>query len=173
MEVTLLVNSEQQHEIEQFFYQEALLLDDHKYVEWLDLFSEDTHYWMPIRQTKTSDELDEEFGKPGDVAYYDDPKGMLEARVRRLETGYAWAEDPPSRTRHCISNVIVTGIDGDEISTTSNFILYRSRLERDVDWWVGRRLDVLRRHNGSFLIAKRTVLLDMTNILSRNLSNFF
>jgi 3-phenylpropionate/cinnamic acid dioxygenase small subunit len=169
----LLVNSEQQHEIEQFFYQEALLLDDHKYVEWLDLFSEDTHYWMPIRQTKTSDELDEEFGKPGDVAYYDDPKAMLEARVRRLETGYAWAEDPPSRTRHCISNVIVTGIEGDEISTTSNFILYRSRLERDVDWWVGRRLDVLRRHEGSFLIAKRTVLLDMTNILSRNLSNFF
>ena len=169
----MLVNSEQQHEIEQFFYQEALLLDEHRYVEWLDLFSEDTHYWMPIRQTKTSDSLDEEFGKPGDVAYYDDPKGMLEARVRRLETGYAWAEDPPSRTRHCISNVIVTEVNGEELSTTSNFILYRSRLERDVDWWVGRRLDVLRRNNGSFLIAKRTVLLDMTNILSRNLSNFF
>jgi len=54
-----------------------------------------------------------------------------------------------------------------------NFILYRSRLERDVDWWVGRRVDVLRRTDDSYQIAKRTIYLDQTNILARNLSNFF
>ena len=70
----MLVNAEQQHEIEQFYYQEAFLLDEHRYSEWVDLFTEDTHYWMPIRQTKNSDEIEDEFGKPGDVAYYDDPK---------------------------------------------------------------------------------------------------
>lgn len=169
----MLVNAEQQHEIEQFYYQEALVLDEHRYLEWVNLFSDDTHYWMPIRQTKTSNDVDEEFGKPGDVAYYDDPKGILESRVRRLETGYAWAEDPPSRTRHLYTNIIVTAIEGDELTVTCNFILYRSRLERDVDWWVGRRVDVLRRNEGSFLIAKRAIYLDQTNILARNLSNFF
>ncbi len=169
----MLVNAEQQHEIEQFYYQEALVLDEHRYLEWVNLFSDDTHYWLPIRQTKTSNDVDEEFGKPGDVAYYDDPKGILESRVRRLETGYAWAEDPPSRTRHLYTNIIVTAIEGDELTVTCNFILYRSRLERDVDWWVGRRVDVLRRNEGSFLIAKRAIYLDQTNILARNLSNFF
>lgn len=169
----MLVNAEQQHEIEQFYYQEALLLDEHRYAEWIDLFTEDTHYWMPIRQTKNSDEIDEEFGKPGDVAYYDDPKPLLEARIRRLETGYAWAEDPPSRTRHLYSNVMVTELNGEELTVLSNFILYRSRLERDVDWWVGRRVDVLRRCDDSYQIAKRTIYLDQTNILARNLSNFF
>lgn len=169
----MLVNAEQQHEIEQFYYQEALLLDEHRYMEWIDLFTEDTHYWMPIRQTKNSDEIDEEFGKPGDVAYYDDPKALLEARIRRLETGYAWAEDPPSRTRHLINNIMVTERNDDEMTVLSNFILYRSRLERDVDWWVGRRVDVLRRTDDSYQIAKRTIYLDQTNILARNLSNFF
>jgi 3-phenylpropionate/cinnamic acid dioxygenase small subunit len=72
-----LVNADQQFEIEQFYYYEARLLDEHNYAEWLDLYSEDTRYWMPIRETRTSDDLDQEFGKPGDVAYYDDEKPML------------------------------------------------------------------------------------------------
>ena len=68
---------------------------------------------------------------------------------------------------------MVSDLNGEELTTLSNFILYRSRLERDVDWWVGRRVDVLRRCDDSFQIARRTIYLDQTNILARNLSNFF
>lgn len=149
------------------------MLDQRRFREWLDLFTEDAHYWMPIRATRSVDQLDQEFTKPGEMAHFDDPKPMLEARVKKLETGYAWAEDPPSRTRHLISNIIITDQSDHEISTTGNFILYRTRLEREVDWWVGCREDVLRREGSDLRIAKRTILLDQTNILSKNLSNFF
>jgi 3-phenylpropionate/cinnamic acid dioxygenase small subunit len=36
-----------QHEIEKFVNIEALILDDRRFEEWLDLFSDDVHYWMP------------------------------------------------------------------------------------------------------------------------------
>src|SRR5690348_1828556 len=63
-----LVSADRQFDIEQFYYHEARLLDEHRYADWLELYSDDTRYWMPIRETRTSDDLDQEFGNPGDVA---------------------------------------------------------------------------------------------------------
>jgi biphenyl 2,3-dioxygenase subunit beta len=91
--------------VEQFYYAEAAALDQRRYEDWLALFTDDVHYWMPVRRTRTSNELDQEFTAPGAVAYFDDTKAMLAGRVRKLQTGYSWAEDPPSRTRHLITNV--------------------------------------------------------------------
>jgi biphenyl 2,3-dioxygenase beta subunit len=161
------------NEVEQFLFQEAEVLDDRRYRDWLEFLADDLHYWMPIRRTRTVDQLDQEFTSPDEMAFFDDDKPMMEMRVRKLETGYSWSEDPPSRTRHLVSNVRVTEENGNELSVRSNFILYRTRLNSEEDMWVGERKDVLRRENGSFKIAKRTVLLDQTVLLSKNLSNFF
>ena len=98
---------------------------------------------------------------------------MLETRVRKLETGYAWAEDPPSRTRHFVTNIRVIGEDGNDLTVESNFHLYRTRLNSEEDSWIGLRRDVLRRVDGSFRIADRKIFIEQTVILSRNLSNFF
>jgi 3-phenylpropionate/cinnamic acid dioxygenase small subunit len=51
--------------------------------------------------------------------------------------------------------------------------LYRTRLKAEETSWIGSRQDLLRRHEGSFLIARRHILLDQTLLLSQNLSNFF
>jgi 3-phenylpropionate/cinnamic acid dioxygenase small subunit len=134
--------------VEQFYYAEAAALDQRRYEDWLALFTDDVHYWMPVRRTRTSNELDQEFTAPGAVAYFDDTKAMLAVRVRKLQTGYSWAEDPPSRTR-------------------------RTRLNSEEDSWIGRREDVLRRDGDSFRIANRKIFLDQTVLLARNLSNFF
>ncbi len=48
---------------------EAALLDDRRFGEWLALFAEDAHYWMPIRRTMTSNALDQEFTAPGAMAF--------------------------------------------------------------------------------------------------------
>jgi biphenyl 2,3-dioxygenase beta subunit len=162
-----------QHEVEQFYYAEAALLDERRFREWLDLFTSDIHYWMPIRRTVMNADLDQEFTKPGAMAFFDDDKAMLEARVRKLATGYSWSEDPASRTRHMIHNVRVLAVDGEELTVESSFHLYRTRLESEEDSWLGRRRDRLRRVEGALRIAARHVFLDQTLILSRNLSNFF
>jgi biphenyl 2,3-dioxygenase beta subunit len=160
-------------EIESFYVDEAALLDQHRYEEWLDLFTDDTHYFMPIRRTVPRRALAREFTKPGEMAYYDDDKTVLASRVRKLATGTAWAEDPPSRTRHLVTNVRVVEDKGEELTCESAFLLYRTRLKSEEDQWIGRREDVLRRVDGGLRIARRHIYLDQTLLLTQNLSNFF
>jgi len=161
------------YEVERFYYDEAALLDAHQYEKWLTLFSDDAHYFMPIRRTRAKRELDQEFTQPGEMAYFSDTKTLLAGRVEKLKSGRSWAEDPPSRTRHLITNVRIVKDNGRTLEVESNFHLYRTRLNSEETSWIGSRRDVLRRVEGSFQIADRKIFLEQTVLLSRNLSNFF
>ena len=162
-----------QYEVEQFLYAEAALLDARQYRAWLALIADDIHYWMPIRRTVTLSDLDLEFTKPGDMAYFDDDRTMLEMRVKKLEAGSAWSEDPPSRSRHFVSNIRILDVAGDDVTVESAFHLLRTRLNSEISGWFGRREDVLRRSDAGFLIARRYIFLDQTLILSTNMSTIF
>ena len=120
-----------QYEVERFYYDEAALLDAHRYEEWLALFSDDAHYFMPIRRTRMQRELNKEFTQPGEMAFFDDDKTLLAGRVAKLKSGRSWAEDPPSRTRHLITNVRVVRDSGRELEVESNFHVYRTRLNSE------------------------------------------
>lgn len=162
-----------QHEIEQFLYAEAALLDEHRYSEWFKLFTDDCRYWMPIRQTRLARQMEEEFTKPGEIGFFDDDKANLGRRVHKLESPYAWGESPRPRTKHMYNNVRVLAIDGDEITVTLSFIFYRAALEADIDWFVGRRTDILRRVGGDLMFYKRSIYLDQTVIEAKNMNQFF
>jgi 3-phenylpropionate/cinnamic acid dioxygenase small subunit len=163
-----------QHEVEQFLYFEARLLDERRFTEWWELFTDDIHYWMPVRYNRQFRELDKETGRPGELAHFEEDKLSLYQRVYRLGTAMAWAEDPPSRTRHLISNVWArpTATES-ELDVQSAFIVYRNRGDYEVDIWAGRRDDVIRRVDGCWQIARREILIDQATILSKNLSVFF
>ena len=88
-----------QHRVEQFLYAEAQLLDDHRFTEWIELFTEDAHYWMPSRNTRTNRERANEIAARGEGAHIDDDMVRLRGRIRRSTSGLAWSEEPPSRTR--------------------------------------------------------------------------
>jgi 3-phenylpropionate/cinnamic acid dioxygenase small subunit len=174
------------HEIEQFLYREARLLDDRRFEAWLDLFTDDVRYWMPVRTSRyprrsraiavlDPDRYDEEeLSKDGELGIFDETKETLGRRVARLDTGMAWAEDPPSRTRHLVSNVEVEPGDTEgEIRVYSNFVVYRTRAETEQDFYVGARRDTLRRVDGAWRIARRTIILDQNVLLAKNVSIFF
>ncbi|HBO3207945.1 aromatic-ring-hydroxylating dioxygenase subunit beta [Pseudomonas aeruginosa] len=169
------VSLELQHAVEQFYFREAQLLDHRKYQEWLELMTEDIHYWVPIRTTQTSKNLEREYYGPGCNAHFDEDYDHLRARIRGRQSGLNWAEDPPSRSRHIISNVIVREISAEKLEVSSAFLCYRNRLERMTDIYVGERRDVLLSTGGGlgFKIDKRTVLLDQSTITANNLSMFF
>lgn len=170
----MIVDPQLQHEVEQFLYDEGALLDERRFHEWLELLTEDVHYWMPIRMTVGAADTSEEWTREDQNSYFDDDKDMLEHRVRKLDTGYSWSEDPPSRTNHMVSNVRIRPTqDTSEIIAECRFIVYRNRLATDEDWYVGRREDVLRKVDGHWRIAKRHIYLDQTTLKSKNLSNFF
>lgn len=169
----LLARIALQFEVEQYYYDEAALLDDRRFDDWLALFASDAHYWMPIRRTMTSADLGKEFTARGAMSFFDDDRNMLAARVKKLDTGYSWAEDPPSRTRHLVTNVRIVRDEGDELGVETNFHLYRTRLNSEEDNWIGSRKDVLRRTDEGLKIVSRHIFLEQTVLLSRNLSSFF
>jgi 3-phenylpropionate/cinnamic acid dioxygenase small subunit len=168
------MSSNLRHEIEDFFFVEAELLDERRLREWLELFTDDLHYWMPIRSNllERPEALDQELSRPGEGYYFNDTKKSLQIRVERLYFKNAWAEMPPSRTRRLISNVRVKKDDGSEIEVHCNFLVYRTRLENDCDIFVGTRTDILRRVNGALKIARRTVILDQAVLAAKNISVF-
>lgn len=169
-------------EVEQIYYEEADLLDEGRYVDWLELMADDLDYWMPTRTNRLRRQQALSIASRGEAAFYDETKESLAWRIRRFDSGMAWAEDPPSRTRHLISNVRVRHADpGSEAGFTdrdlvahSVFLLYRNRLEREVGVYAGKRTDVLRRsEDGRLLIARREILLDQNILLAKNISTFF
>ena len=166
-------------EIEEFLYREAELLDERRYEEWLDLFTEDTHYFMPMRRNVPRNELEREFTRAGtDVNWFDEGKDTLRRRVKQILTGVHWAEEPPSRICHMISNVQLlhtspAGPTAKEVGVKSRFLIYRNRVETETDFLVGKREDLLRQVDGQWRIARRKIILDQSVLLAKNLTVFF
>lgn len=161
------------NELMHFYIREAWLLDQRRFKEWLDIFTDDLVYFMPRRKNVTRRDLDRELTQPGDLALMEDSKVDLEMRVARLDTGMAWSEDPPSRTRHLIGNLVVEQAAEDEAKAMTAFIIYKSHLETDQDIYAGYREDALRRSGDSWKVMHRTIVLDANVILSKNISVFF
>ena len=162
-------------EIEQFLYMEALLLDERRLTEWLDLLAEDVHYWMPIRRNIKFGDWDLEFSDPdSEISYFDEGKDILIGRVRQINTGVHWAEEPVSRFEHIISNILLLEVNGDEVKVSSKFFCYQNRLQDEVNLFVGRRYDTLRRDPDTvFKIAKRDIILDQSVLLPKVVNTFF
>ena len=166
-------------EIEDFLYYEADLLDERHYDEWLALLAEDVRYWMPMRRNVKLDDREREFTREGlDISWFDEGKETLTRRVRQIQTGIHWAEEPQSRIAHLVSNVQLLEATPDvaaaqEVTAKCRFLIYRNRVETETDILVGKREDVLRREGEEWRVARRTILLDQNVLLSKNLTFFF
>jgi 3-phenylpropionate/cinnamic acid dioxygenase small subunit len=152
---------------------EAMLLDDGRFDEWLELLDEDVSYQMPVRLTRERGERpDMSFGNQ---SFLDD-RSTLELRIRRLDTEFAWAEDPPSRTRRFVTNVRVEDADAGpgadaELRVRSYLLLYRNRGdETTADLLSAERSDVLRRVDGRWLLRERLIRLDQGTVGTKNLA---
>lgn len=163
------------HEIGQFLYLEAELLDDWEFRDWLDLLAEDIEYTM--RTTVNAQTRDRRRSvQPPTTWIFNDTKFQLERRIARLETGMAWAEEPPSRTRHLITNLRVReSALPDEYEVRLNFILYRAQKERDEVFYAGMRQDRVRRapQAAGWQLCRRHITLDQVVMTSHNLSVLF
>jgi len=161
---------ELRREVEAFLLKEAELLDNLRYREWLNLLTEDIRYVAPVRITR---EREKGAGFVEGMTHFDEDYTSLEMRIVRLETEFAWAEDPPSRTRHFVSNIRVGEPEGDEVPVVSNLLLFRSRGDSPhYDLLSCERHDVLRRVNGEWKLARRTILLDHSSLPTHNLAVF-
>lgn len=156
-------------EIAQFLTQEARLLDRQDYTRWLALLAHDIRYLMPVRVTTARaagfDSL------PG-MSHLDEDLYSLRKRVARFATEHAWTEDPPSRLRHHITNVLSYRLDSDLFRVDSAVLLFRSRGDdRGADFVSAGRSDVLLRlAPDEFRLKRRTVEVDESVLRTQNLA---
>jgi 3-phenylpropionate/cinnamic acid dioxygenase small subunit len=168
-----------QQEIADFLYREADLLDERRYDDWLALLTDDVRYWMPMRRNVKVDDREHEFTREGrDISWFDEGKETLTRRVRQIQTGIHWAEEPVSRISHLISNVQLLEANPSvtepaDVLVKCRFLIYRNRVETETDILVGKREDKLRRAGSDWQIAHRKILLDQNVLLSKNLTFFF
>ncbi len=158
-------------ETNEFLMREAELLDNRQFTEWLALLTEDIFYHMPIRVTRDNNEKSQDLS---DGAWLSENRKSLEMRIKRLTTKGALSEEPPSRTRHFVSNIRVrSGSQENEVEINSNLLLYRTRGDSShYDLFSAERKDVLRRINGNWKLARRDILLDQTVLGAQDLSVF-
>ena len=155
-----------------FLNAEAELLDEGRFDEWLELLTEDVTYRMPLTVNRERSDL---------PIYADDMEIMSESihslrfRIERLKTEYAWAEDPPSRTRHLVTNVIVRpGESDDEVLASSCFVVHWIRaIQPAGDLFIGHRKDRLVRVGDGWRLAARELYLDTTTLSANGVTILF
>ena len=161
-------------EVADFLYREADLLDERRYMEWLDLLAEDYEYSVPLRlNVKFGETAAREQTRAGsEICWFDEGKETVSLRVDQLMTGHHWAEEPVSRVSHLVTNVRLESSQLPEVDVSCRFIVYRNRVADETDFLVGRRKDRLRKADGRWQVCRRQLLLDQSVLLAKNLSVF-
>lgn len=162
------------HEVSEFLYTEADLLDERRYEEWLELLADDYQYSVPLRLNVAFEDNDRlsQTRAGSEICWFDEDKETVGKRVEQLMTGRHWAEEPVSRVSHLVTNVRLESVRLPEVDVSSRFVVYRNRVSDETDFLVGRRKDTLRKTGDSWQVAKRELLLDQSVLLAKNLSIF-
>jgi 3-phenylpropionate/cinnamic acid dioxygenase small subunit len=154
----------------QFLVEEAALLDAADYASWLSLLCEDIRYLMPVRVTTARGAG---FDSLADMGHFDEDMHALRKRVQRLATDHAWTEDPPSRTRHFVTNIRTFRHRTDELRVESAVLLFRSRGDtREPDLVSAGRADLLRETGDGLRLARREITVDESVLRTQNLAVF-
>mgnify|MGYP001342110250 FL=1 len=140
--------------VEELLYEEADLIDRWKLDEWLALYTDDAHYYVP-----PSDVDGDTASAETSLFYILDDRIRLGERVTRLKKVGAHSEHPRSKVRHLVTNVRVRR-EGDVIHARSSFIVSRAK-DITHDLFVGHYLHELIEQDGALKIAKKTCVLDM------------
>ena len=140
--------------VTEFLYMEARLADEARYAEWLALWTDDGVYWVPATTEAGAD-------PERHLSHIYDNRARIETRVKLLQTGHRFSQEPASRMRRLISNIEVTAPAAGEWVTESNFMLAELAVQarRELHWWVGRATHRLRRVDGTLRMSAKTVVL--------------
>jgi 3-phenylpropionate/cinnamic acid dioxygenase small subunit len=171
---------ETKRDVEEFLFDEANLLDERRFEEWLDTLAQDIEYFMPMTFNVKFGEhaARENTTREQHMSWFNEGKWTLAKRVEQILTGVHWAEEPLSRVCRLVTNVQLTGFarnaaGEEEVSVSSRFLIYQNRCEYEQYFFVGDRRDVLRRTPSGWKLAKREIQIHQNVLLAKNLTVFF
>jgi len=138
----------------EFLYREARFADEARYAEWHALWTEDGVYWVPAT-------TDPDASPDQHVSHIYDNRARLDTRVKLLQTGHRYSQEPASPMRRLISNIEVARSEDGELVVESNFILAELSIQarHEMHWWVGHTTHRLRRVEGQLRMSHKKVVL--------------
>jgi len=167
-------------EIEEFLYDEANLLDERRFTDWLATLADDLRYFMPMEyNVKFGEHATRELTRREEqMSWFNEGKWSLGKRAEQIQTGVHWAEEPLSRVCRLVSNVQLTALQTnaageEEVDVTSRFLIYQNRCEYEQYFFVGDRFDRMRRTADGWKLAAREIRIHQNVLLAKNLSIFF
>jgi p-cumate 2,3-dioxygenase beta subunit len=140
-------------QVEDFLFQEAALLDEWRLDEWLGLFEKDATYEVPTTDRPNEDPRRSQY-------YVWDNYELLTARVKRLKSKHAHAENPHSRTRRLVTNVRLGELSDSSLQVRAAFLIYKIR-DGNVDQFVGRYEHTLAANGEGLKFRKRRAVLEL------------
>ncbi|HWI98759.1 MAG TPA: aromatic-ring-hydroxylating dioxygenase subunit beta [Burkholderiales bacterium] len=140
------------HEVEQFLYRQAELLDTKQWQAWIDLFADDGVYWMP------ADPAHKHWD--GVPSIFAEDRNLMAVRMKRVLHPDAWSQRPLWGTNHVVSNVILEKTSPDDIVVRSRFHMMELRRD-DVRHFAGAYRHHLKKTAEGYRIKLQRV--DMTN----------
>lgn len=146
-------------DVEYFLSREAWLLDHDKLEDWLTLLDPDIRYFAPVRSSVHRSDT-EPSEASGHVAHFDDTIETLTMRVKRLRTGQAWSEDPRSRVRRFVSNVVLLSMSETAVFVGSNILIHREGADEPAYKLSAYRQDQLALIDGGLRLKERLIMID-------------
>lgn len=140
-------------EVEQFLVDEAVMLDEWRLQDWLELMTDEVMYLVPSLDSPDSDHRSALF-------LISDNAASLRSRVGQLLGDTAWAENPRSRTRRMLTNFRVIADDGDVKTIGANFAVWRFQYGK-TDVYVGRYVSKVVRTDEGLKYVERRAILDL------------
>lgn len=163
-------------EVQQFLFGEADLLDDRDYDQWLRLLHPDVRYVVPLVRNVPRTAKTEYTVEQRDLCWMDEGLETITQRVKQIQTNIHWAEEPPSRVSHLVTNTriidITAGDDGRHLTARSRILVYQNRGECETAMFVGKRTDTMVEGADGFRLLKRVVHLDQNVLQAKALTVF-
>ncbi len=136
-------------DVTEFLWAEADMLDGKEYERWLDLWTEDGLYIMPIGEG-------EEYADQLNLCY--DNAKMRRDRIGRFQAGFSISSAPPAQTVRTISRIVIDEAAGDLIRVRAAEHLIEDKFGRQRSW-AGTAEYLLKATDAGFKLHRKMVRL--------------
>ena len=149
-----MLSDAERHAAIEFLHREARLADEARYCEWHALWTDDAVYWVPATTDPAAD-------PDKHLSHIYDNRARLDTRVKLLQTGHRYSQEPASLMRRLISNIEVEKTENGEFVAGANFLLVELSIQaqHETHLWAGRTTHKLRWVNEQLKMVEKTVVL--------------
>ncbi len=149
-----MVSDAEYRTVEAFLYKEARFADEARYADWEALWTDEAVYWVPATTDPKADPNTH-------ISHIYDNRQRIATRIKLLQSGHRYSQEPASSMRRLISNIEVEKNGRKEFVVVSNFLLVELSIQakHETHLWAGRTTHTLQWVDGELKMGRKKVAL--------------